>query len=43
MIPPKIKQLPKLRKKVVGYISKPQASSKHSNRDLYMGGAKMVK
>jgi hypothetical protein len=43
MIPPRIKQLPKLRPKPVGYIAKPKASSKHSNRDLYMGGAKMIR
>lgn len=41
MIPPKIKKLPKLRKVQSGYIKNPQQGSKHSNRDLYMGGAKM--
>lgn len=43
MIPPKIKKLPGLRPKPVGYIDNPQQGSSHSNRSLYMGGAKMVK
>lgn len=43
MIPPKIKKLPGLRKKQSGYISNPQQGSSHSNRSLYLGGAKMVK
>lgn len=41
MIPPKIKGLPGLRQKQAGYIKKPQQGSSHSNRSLYMGGAKM--
>lgn len=40
MIPPKIKKLPKLHKPV-GYVNKPAQGSSHSNRSLYMGGAKM--
>lgn len=43
MIPPKIKKLPGLRKPQSGYIKEPQQGSAHSNRSLYMGGAKMVK
>lgn len=43
MIPPKIKKLPGLRKGPLGYISNPQQGSSHSNRSLYMGGAKMIK
>ncbi len=43
MIPPKIKKLPGLRKPAVGYISKPSQGSAHSNRSLYLGGAKMVR
>lgn len=43
MIPPKIKKLPNLHKTQSGYIKKPQQGSSHSNRSLYMGGAKMVK
>ena len=43
MIPPKIKKLPGLRKPTAGYIAKPQQGSTHSNKDLYMGGSKMVK
>lgn len=43
MIPPKIKKLPGLRKNPSGYIPNPQQGSTHSNRSLYMGGAKMVK
>lgn len=41
MIPPKIRSLPNLRKKTIGYIKNPQQGSSHSNRSLYMGGAKM--
>lgn len=40
MIPPKIKKLPKLNKPV-GYVKTPTQGSSHSNRSLYMGGAKM--
>lgn len=40
MIPPKIKQLPNLHRVQSGYIKKPQASSSHSNRSLYMGAEK---
>lgn len=43
MIPPKIRKLPKLHKPPKGYQDKPQQGSMHSNRGLYMGGAKMVK
>jgi hypothetical protein len=43
MIPPKIKGLPNLHKPMKGYIKQPQQGSSHSNRGLYMGGAKMVK
>ncbi len=43
MIPPKIKKLPGLRKPAVGYIKEPQQGSAHSNRSLYLGGAKMVR
>lgn len=43
MIPPKIKGLPKLRPKQSGYIKNPQQSSQHSSRDLYLGGAKMIR
>ncbi len=43
MIPPKIKGLPKLRPKAHGYIKNPQQGSRHSNRDLYLGGAKMIR
>lgn len=42
MIPPKIKKLPNLHKPV-GYKNKPQQGSVHSNRSLFMGGAKMVR
>jgi len=42
MIPPKIKKLPNLHKSVA-YKKTPTASSMHSNRSLYMGGAKMVR
>ena len=41
MIPPKIKKLPNLHKPPSGYINKPQQGSAHSNRSLYLGGAKM--
>jgi hypothetical protein len=43
MIPPKIKKLPGLRKKQAGYVEKPQQGSAHSNRSLYLGGAKLVR
>lgn len=43
MIPPKIKKLPNLHKMQSGYINKPQQGSAHSNRSLYLGGAKLVK
>jgi hypothetical protein len=43
MIPPKIRGLPKLHKPPAGYVNKPQQGSVHSNRSLYMGGAKMVR
>jgi hypothetical protein len=41
MIPPKIKKLPNLHKPLGGNIKKPSQGSTHSNRSLYMGGAKM--
>ena len=41
MIPPKIKKLPNLHKPLGGYIAKPSQGSVHSNRSLYMGGAKL--
>ena len=40
MIPPKIKKLPGLRK-VSGYTKNMPQGSTHSNRSLYMGGAKL--
>ena len=43
MIPPKIKGLPKLRKASSGYIKNPGQGTRHSSRDLYLGGAKLVK
>lgn len=43
MIPPKIKKLPGLRKKVVGYIKNPQQGSVHSNRSLYPGFNRSVR
>lgn len=43
MIPPKIKKLPNLRPKQVGYILLPTQGSANSNRSLYLGGAKMVR
>ncbi len=43
MIPPKIKKLPNLHKPQSGYIKNPQQGSTHSNRGLYMGGAKQVR
>ena len=43
MIPPKIKKLPNLHKPLGGYISQPAQGSKHSNRDTYLGGAKLVR
>lgn len=43
MIPPKIKKLPGLRKVQEGYIKNPQQGSAHSNRSLYLGGAKLVR
>jgi hypothetical protein len=43
MIPPKIKGLPNLHKMQSGYVAKPQQGSSHSNRGLYMGGAKLVR
>ena len=43
MIPPKIKKLPKLHKPISGYVDKPEQGSMHSNRGLYLGGAKMVR
>lgn len=42
MIPPKIRGLPNLHK-LKGYVNKPQQGSRHSNRDLYMGGQKMIR
>ncbi len=42
MIPPKIKKLPNLHKPK-GYVKQPEQASTHSNRGLYMGGAKMVR
>ena len=41
MIPPKIKKLPKLHKPLGGYVNNPSQGSTHSNRSLYLGGAKM--
>ena len=43
MIPPRIKKLPGLRQPQIGYIANPQQGSTHSNRSLYMGGAKMIR
>lgn len=43
MIPPKIKKLPGLRVKPVGYIKQPQQGLAHSNRGLYLGGAKLIR
>jgi hypothetical protein len=41
MIPPKIKKLPGLRKQKTDYTKNMAQGSAHSNRSLYMGGAKM--
>jgi len=43
MIPPKIKKLPQLHKPQGGYIKNPQQGASHSNRSLYMGGAKLIR
>jgi len=40
MIPPKIKKLPKLRENLKGYTKTPAQGAFHSNRSLYLGGAK---
>lgn len=43
MIPPRIKQLPNLRKKPAGYIEKPKNGINNSNKSLPFGGSKMVR